>query len=64
MVASLKTRCYKGAYCEDKHIMSREGAVTADQEKVIIGTEDLLGEGGVYTVLGTQASEGDNAHTQ
>ena len=35
-------RCYKGAYCEDKHIMPREGAVTADQEEVIIATVDLL----------------------
>ena len=34
--------CYKGAYCEDKHSMPREGAVTADQEEVIIGTVDML----------------------
>jgi len=35
-------RCYKGAYCEDKHILPREGAVTADQEEVIISTVDVL----------------------
>ena len=35
-------KCYKWEYCEDKHVMPREGAVTADQEEVIIGTVDLL----------------------
>ena len=35
-------RCYKGDYCEDKHTMPREGAVTTDQEEVIINTVDEL----------------------
>ena len=34
--------CYKGAYCEDKHTLPREGAVTADQEEVIITTVDVM----------------------
>ena len=44
-------RCYKGAYCEDKHIMPREGAVTADQEEVIINTVDVLKMPAVSTTV-------------
>ena len=43
--------CYKGAYCEDKHIVPREGAVTTDKEEVIIGTVDQLDLPNVSTTV-------------
>ena len=33
-------RCYKGELCGDRHVQLRPGAVTADQEEVIITTLD------------------------
>ena len=43
--------CYKGAYCEDKHTLPREGAVTADQEEVIITTVNVMRMPGVGSTV-------------
>ena len=35
-------RCYKGAYCQDRHQLPRPGAVTADQEEVLLASTGPL----------------------
>ena len=35
-------RCYKGAYCQDRHLLPRHGAVTADQEEVLLASTSPL----------------------